>query len=346
MKYREKWSSAFPHFHEALMFGSVYFFVTLINLRIKILLTPRWFNGRLAGNHEELLAFQYANNEQSRLLQFYIPETLKKLFDISIENAYLLQRGLFIFLALLCFHFYLRKWFNVGLSFGGVLFFITVMPLSYMNDLQESTPLLLLTFLLALWAIRENRRVGYMLAMAVGALNNETMLILPLVFVLYNFKDFKLKNLLPLAWNTLWTSLPAYTIVAIIRYITRDNPRLAIWWQFPENISLMKAALASSPLGWWDTRFLFIFFLFGTLWLFAFLKYSKMPLFLQRAGLLIPVFVIAHLFGGVIGEVRLILPLSFLVIPMSFFYLFPADQSPWQVEQDSSANGNQDIQRS
>lgn len=324
MKQQEKWHTAIPFLREALAFGSIYFFIALINLRIKILLTPRWFNGRLAANHAELLTFEYANNEQSRLLQFYIPEALKNILNISIENAYLLQRGVFIFLTLLCFHFYLRKWFDAGQTFGGVLFFIAIMPLSYMNDLQESTPLLLLTFLVALWAIREHQTIGYVLAMAVGALNNETMLILPLVFVLYNFKDFKSKNFLSVAWAAFWTSLPAYTIVGIIRYITRDNPRLAVWWQFPENVSLMKAAFAMSPLGWWDARFLFIFFIFGSLWVFAFLEYSKMPLFLQRAAPLIPVFVIAHLFGGVIGEVRLMLPLSFLVIPMSFFYLFPA----------------------
>ena len=92
----------------------------------------------------------------------------------------------------------------------------------------------------------------------------------------------------------------------------------------------MKADLLSSPLGWWDARFLFVFFVFGTIWLFAFLKYSRLPLFLKRAGFLMPVFVIAHLFGGVIGEVRLMLPLGFLLIPMSFFYLFPANQDPSQ----------------
>jgi hypothetical protein len=326
-----------PHLREALVFGSVYFFVALINLRLKILMTPRWFNGRLAANHEELLAFQYQNNEQSRLLQFYIPEGLKRLFSISIENAYLIQRGLFIFLVLLCFHFYLRKWFDSGLAFGGALFFVAIMPLSYMNDLQESTPLLLLTFLVALWAIRERNMVGYVLVMAVGALNNETMLILPLVFVLYNFKSFKLNDLLSLAWITLWTSLPAYIIVGVIRYITRNSPRLAVWWQFPDNIASMKTALASSPLGWWNASFLFVFFIFGMFWLFTYLGYSQKPLFLQRASLLVPVFVLAHLFGGVIGEVRLMLPLSFIIIPMSFFYLFPNKQNVQPLEQDRSA---------
>ncbi|MFN8380781.1 MAG: hypothetical protein U0V02_02515 [Anaerolineales bacterium] len=332
MNYREKWGGTIPKLREALVFGSVYFFVALINLRLKLLLTPRWFNGRLAGNHAELLAFQYANNEQSRLLQFYIPEALSRLFRISIENAYLIQRGFFIFLVMLCFHFYLRKWFDAGLAFGGVLFFIAIMPLSYMNDLQESTPLLLLTFLLALWAIRDGNLIGYGLAMAVGALNNETMLILPFVFVVYNFKSFRFKDLLPLVWPTLLTSLPAYLIVGVIRYITRDNPRLAVWWQFPENIASMKAAFESSPLGWWKASFLFVFFLFGVFWIFTYLRYSQKPLFLQRASLLIPVFVLAHLFGGVIGEVRLMLPLSFIIIPMSFFYLFPVNLPTQQLE--------------
>lgn len=332
MKYREKWDNALPYLREVLAFGSIYFFVALVNLRLKLILTPRWFNGKLAENHAELLAFQYANNEQSRLLQFYFPEGLKRIFGISIENAYLLQRGMFIFLALLFFHFYLRKWFDAGLAFAGVLFFVAILPLSYMNDLQESTPLLLLTFLLALWAIREHYTIGYVCALAVGALNNETVLILPLVFFLYNYKSYKTKDMISLALSTVVTSFPAYLIVGIIRYITRDSPRLAVWWQWPENFSSMKAAFVTSPLVWWNSRFLFVFFIFGILWIFTYINFSQKPLFLQRASFLIPVFVIAHMFGGVIAEVRLMLPLSFIVIPMSWFYLFPTKQNLHQME--------------
>jgi hypothetical protein len=335
MKYKDKLSNAIPLLREALVFGGIYFFVAFINLRLKLRLTPRWFNGKLASNHQELLTFQYANNEQSRLLQFYIPEGLKRLFDISIENAYLLQRWLFIFLVLLFFHFYLRKWFDARLAFAGVMCFAAIMPLSYKNDLQESTPLLLLTFLFALWAIREQYTFLYMLTLVVGALNNETVLILPLVFILYNFKGFKPKEMISLAWITLVTSLPAYLIVGIIRYITRDSPRLAVWWQWPANIRGMGAAFAASPLEWWDSGFLFVFFIFGMLWIFAYLKYFQKPVFLQRAALMIPFFIIAHMLGGVISEVRLMLPLSFIIIPMSFFYLFPANQYIQELEHDS-----------
>ena len=53
------------------------------------------------------------------------------------------------------------------------------MPLTYFNHLQESAPLLALTFLLALWAIRERRTLVYTSVLFVGAFNNETMLFLP-----------------------------------------------------------------------------------------------------------------------------------------------------------------------
>ncbi len=323
MDIRDKWNRALPSIKEALVFGSVYFFAAFINLRVKLLVTPTWFDGVLESNHKRLLVFQYSNNEQSRLLQFGIPEALKYLFHLSTVHAYILQRWLFIFLVFLCFHFYLRKWFDAKLAFAGVLFLAAIMPLTYFNDLQESTPLLLLTFLLALWAIREYHTLRYMLYLCIGILNNETVLILPLVFFCYNFKSFKSKPMFQLILNTLMTSLPAFIIFGLIRYQTRHSPRLAPLWQLPDNIHNILDQLRTSPLDYWRATFLYIIFIFGVFWLFAFLKYSQNPIFLQRAAIMIPFFIIAHLLAGMINEVRLMLPLSFIIIPMAFFYLFP-----------------------
>ena len=107
---------------ELLTFGLIYFFLSFINLRVKLLVTPDWFNGVLVYCQELLLQFNYTNDEQSRLLQFYIPELFRRLFSLSIEHAYILQRWMFVFLAFICFHKYLRKWFSVQGSFSGVLF--------------------------------------------------------------------------------------------------------------------------------------------------------------------------------------------------------------------------------
>ena len=314
--------SSFGHRRELLNFGSVYVFLSLINLQLRLSLAPFWFDGRLIANHQRLLAFQYTNNEQSRLLQFYIPEALHRL-GLSVVHAYILQRWLFILLAFICFHFYLRKWFGAQLAFGGVVFLSAIIPLSYFNDLQESQPLLLLAFLLALWAIREHRTVWYAIVLTLGAANNETMLILPAVFFFYNFKRFEPGHLLRLSLTTLAGALPAYLVVGTIRYINWDRPRLAPAWQWPENIRGIWEQLRTSPLDYWNAKYFYILFIFGAFWVYAFLNYSRKPLFLRRAALIIPLFILVHLLTSIISEVRLMVPLSFVIIPLAFFYLFP-----------------------
>ena len=321
---------------ELFKFGSVYAFLALINLRVKLSLAPAWFDGSLTSNHQLLLAFKYANNEQSRLLQFYIPEAFHRLLGLSVIHAYMLQRWLFVLMAFVCFHFYLRKWFSPKLAFAGVIFLAAIMPLAYFNELQESTPLLLLTFLLALWAIREHRPGWYAAVMTIGAANNETVLILPAVFFFYNFKRFAPGHVLRLSLTTLAGALPAYIVFGVIRDINWDRPRLAQAWQWPNNIRGIWEQLGTSPLEYWAAVNFYFLFIFGVFWLYAFLNYSKKPLFLRRAALMIPLFVLAHLLTSIFAEVRLMLPLSFLLIPMAFFYLFLENQET--VDESSLTN--------
>lgn len=307
---------------ELLIFGPIYFFLSFINLRVKLFLTPEWFNGRLIYNHEQLLRFNYFNNEQSRLLQFYIPELFHRLFSLSIERAYILQRWLFVFLAFVCFHKYLRKWFDVSKSFSGVLFLAAIMPLTYFNHLQESAPLLLLTFLLGLWAIRENKILSLMIVFLIGALNNETMLILPLVYFFYNYKDRSFKGLLGLCQSTFLISLPLL-LIGPIRYINRNKPHLGGAWHLTDNLSNIVKDSQMNFFDFYNAIYLYIFFIFNVFWIYAFFKYKRKPLFLQRASLMIPFFIVVHLFTGIIHEVRQMLPLSFIIIPMAMFSIYP-----------------------
>ena len=311
---------------ELLKFASVYFFVALIELQAKLSVTRAWFDGTLVDIHGRLLAFQWTNNEQSRLLQFYIPEAFRRLFGLSVIHAYILQRWLFVFLALVCFHVYLRKWFDARLAFAGVMFLAAIMPLSYFNDLQESSALLLLTFLLGLWAIREHRTGWYMLILTVGAVNNETMLFLPSVFFFYNFKELEWRRLGRLVLVTLGTSLPAFVIVGAIRYMNRNQPSLGGAWQLRNNIEGVLGQLKAFPLDYWGSSYLYIFFIFGAFWIYAFLRYKRKPLFLRRAALMIPLFIAGHFITGRIHEVRLMVPLGFVIIPMAFFNLFLENQ--------------------
>src|SRR6266446_6938380 len=141
---------------ELLVFAPVYAWLSFINYAIKIWRTPSWFS-ILENNHAALLKFNFTNNEQSRLLQFYVPELFHRLLGTTLPHSYALARLIFVFLTYLCFHRYLRKWFSVGETFAGVALFAAIIPLTHMDDLQESSPLLMLLFLLALQAIRDKR---------------------------------------------------------------------------------------------------------------------------------------------------------------------------------------------
>jgi len=312
---------------EVFLFAPIYFFLSLINLRVKLSLTPFWFQGLLSSNHRNLLIYNYANNEQSRLLQFYVPEALRHLLRLSIEHAYLLQRWLFVFLAFMLFHKYLRKWFDAQTSFAGVVFLAAIMPLSYFNHLQESAPLLMVTFLLGLWAIRENKIGFLLLVFFVGGLNNETMLALPLVYFFYHFKSWKFMELARLSGRTILVSLPLLLTVGPIRYFNRYRPHGANIWQLPYNLQGIArdfSGIASWPnfLNIHGNAYLYIFIIFNVFWVYAFIKYKDLPLFLRRAALMIPFFIIAHMLTGIIMEVRQMIPLSFIIIPMALFFLF------------------------
>ncbi len=308
---------------EIAVFGSIYFFLSLINLRDKILLTPSWFDGTLRHNHLLLLQFNYTNNEQSRLLQFLVPEFFRWLFSLNIRDAYILQRWLFVFLAFVCFHLYLRKWFNTAVSFAGVVFLAAIMSLTFQDDLQESSPLLLLTFVTGLWAIREKNTLAIIAVTLIGALNNETVLVLPLVYLFYHWKSWRIRDLAILVRDTVLVSLPAVLTLVAIRYINRDRPHLGGAWHWPDNIEGIFNPANLDFLHLYAASYWYLFIIFGAFWILALIGFRRQPLFLRQAGLMVPFFVGAHLVTGIVSEVRQMLPLGAIVIPMGLYYLFP-----------------------
>ena len=322
---------------ELAVFAPVYFFLSLIALRDKLFLTFSWFDGTLVSNHTLLLHFGYTNNEQSRLLQFLIPELFRNLFSLSIPDAYILQRWLFVFLAFVCFHMYLRKWFGTPASFAGVLFLAAIMPLTSLDDLQESSPLLLLTFLIGLWAIRDDNILVLLLASFVGGLNNETMLMIPVVYFFYHFKAARPRELAILVRNTILISLPLVLTVGPIRFLTRDRPVLEDAWHLPDNLQGIFDKHALNFLHLYDDKYWYVFFIFGAFWVYAIISYRRQPRFLQRAFLMVPFFVGAHLITGIISEVRQMLPLSGVLIPMGLFAVFPTEaRDPSSVESNGT----------
>lgn len=313
---------------EAWQFGLIYFGLAMIELRLKVLLTPAWTDGTLAKNHIALMAFEFTNNEQSRILQYWIPETIRTIFNLRIEPGYAVQRWAFVFAAFLAFHFFLRKWFRPGAAFAGVAFLAAVMPFSFANDLQESSPLQLLTFIIGFLAIRENWRALLLVTLFIGGLNNETILVLPLVYFFYRWHSWKPRELLRLSWDSFLITLPLVITILSMRYITIDRPHLGEVWQLPYNLYFLANSWNANLIDLMQAPFqpwLSPVFIFGVVWIFAVLGYRASPLFLQRAAWMIPFFIGAHMITGVIREARQMLPIAFILIPMALFYLMPEE---------------------
>jgi hypothetical protein len=203
---------AFVKNREFLVFSPVYFFLSYLLLILKEDSARMWWDGTLVSVHSSLMAFNYMNNEQDRLLQYLVPEILHRLLDIHIIHAYALARLGFIFLAFLVFHFYLRRWFSSGESFAGTAVLAVSIPLAFtVNDVQESAPLLMLTFIACLWAIRDDHRIWFaVLLLLGGGLTNESALVLPAVYFFYNARSFKFKELFRVGWQTVaWPYRPS-----------------------------------------------------------------------------------------------------------------------------------------
>jgi len=305
---------------ELLVFAPIYVWLSFINYAIKVWLTPSWFVW-LEYNHAASLRFEFTNNEQSRLLQFYVPELFHQFFGTTIQHSYALARLTFVFLTYIVFHRYLRKWFSAAEAFAGVALLAAIIPFTHMDDLQESSPLLVLLFLMALGAIRDNR-IGLMLGVFfLGGLTNETMLILPSVYFFYHLRFDSWKNALALAGKSFLVGIPLLATIGPIRYFTRNQPVLGSGYHWPDNLEGIFHGLTVNPFDLPRARYVFFILLFGILWYYAFFRYTEKPLFLRRASWMIPFFVLAHLITGKIDEPRQMIPLGFIIIPMAMFFI-------------------------
>jgi hypothetical protein len=316
------------HNREVLLFVPIYFFLSLTNLVLKIHLNPEWTDGTLGGKHNMLMAFQSTNNEQSRLFQFLIPEVFHRLFSIYIESSYALARLLFVFLAFVVFHFFLRKWFSQAESICGVLILSGSMAITFLiRDLQESAPLLMLFFILGLWAIREKRDLLFCVLLILGGgLTNETMLILAAGYFFYRIPSYKISAILKTGFNTALIALPAFLTQGVIRYINRHQPQAGGAYHLPDNLRGIWFVIRN-PVGpiFHHGIYIYPFLVFSIFWIYAAIGYPKSPRFLKAMFWFTPLFVAAHLITGIIAESRQMIPLGFILIPMSLFLIFPKE---------------------
>jgi hypothetical protein len=309
---------------EWLIYSPIYFFLSLTDLILKLRLTPAWTDGRLADSHRQLMAFSYYNNEQSRFLQYLLPELLNRL-GLSIESSYALLRLVFVFLALLMFHYFLREWFNPAESFAGALILSGAMAVAFLiDDTQESAPLLMLLFVLGLWAMREEKDVLFCLFLLLGGgLTNETMLVMPIGYFFFRLRSKQPLDILKTAFRTGLIALPAFLTQGTIRYLTRFQPHLGPGLQLPYNIGGIWKEFSDPRFALFEGIYIYPFLIFSIFWIWAYFGFFKSPRFLRCVSWIIPFFFAGNLITGIIRESRQMIPLGFIIIPLALFFIFP-----------------------
>jgi len=288
-------------------------------------MTNLWINGTLVNNHNSLMAFTYSNNEQSRLFQFLIPELIHRVFSISIISSYAFNRFVFVFLAFVAFHLFLHTWFSTAESFIGVLIMSGSLAITFIvDDLQESAPLLMLLFVLGLWALREKKDWLFCLLLILGGgLTNETMLVLAAGYFFYRIPSTRISDIIKTGFMTGVLALPAFLVQGGIRYITRNQPHLGGAYHLPGNLIGIWIEIRDPFLALFQGKYIYPFLIFSIFWILAVLGYSKSPRFLKSVFWLIPIFVAAHMITGVIYEARQMVPMGFIIIPMALLFIFP-----------------------
>ncbi|NUQ00801.1 MAG: hypothetical protein HUU35_13205 [Armatimonadetes bacterium] len=224
---------------------------------------------------------------------------------LPLRVAYLLQRLVCWFLALLLLHQYLRAWLREELCLAGGLFLAAMLPFSVIaTGFQPTDPLNLLLYVLAYRLLLARQDGWLLLLVAVGMFNRETIALVALLAAAVRLDE----------WRTprYWALVMGLTAVAAAVYLG-----LHAWYGPRDSFTTLVTPRENIPANL--TRFgsLRAVVVYGVLWWLALSGLREQPAFLRRSVILVPVFLVVHLAVGLLGETRYFLPLAPTILPLA-----------------------------
>jgi hypothetical protein len=231
----------------------------------------------------------------------------------SLENTWYVTRLLFIFLAYCTIHAYLRTWFPPEAALAGVALTAATLPLTFTNSWPhpDSMPELAL-FTLGALAIARRADGLFAVTLAAAALNRETSAFLVLLYLvaapLTRSRAVR-AALFGLEWFAIYAGLRLARGLQHYEY-----------WQAGRNFSDLRL-LPGNYDPYYRAYAYFAVILFGPM-LYLALKAKGTPLFVRRALVVVPCFVVVAFAFSSIIESRIFTPLYPLVLPGLMFCLF------------------------
>jgi hypothetical protein len=268
-----------------------------------------------AGVYASVLEGEAKAPTQYRILIPALAAGLQEL-GLPFRLATVLLRFAFTALAAILLHCFLRRWFADEVCLVGTLLFFAYLPLTHIiYQMAWTDPANLCFSLLAFLAIAARRDGSLAVVLAVSMFNRETMLLIPLVWLLLRWDELP-----PLRCGALFAGYCAISFA--IYFGLRD-----FYGAIPHAGAEFFAALGKTPLE--HNLSLFRGYAYAAVWLAiplwcACSGWSEKPKLMRRGLLFVPLFVVFHLFVAVFLEPRLLLPVFPLVLAPALAYFAPA----------------------
>jgi len=270
--------------------------------------------------HEQILVRRGEAPWTFRLAVPWAAELLSPVFEAAglphrraVESAYLVWRWLFTLGLFLLFHRFLAHWLEPPYPLLGTLLLAALHAPSYLHYwFQPASALDLLLWTAALVLTLRGRHAWLFPLLLLGALNRETSVFIVLLHggLQWGREPWRRLGLRLAALTVVW-ALP----VALLRLWTGE-----VSW-----------AHGSTPLGMLQANFnhpawlLYAASFWGLLWAVPVLGWRRFPPELRRLALVLVPYLGLQLAFGRIRELRLLLPLGLVLVPM-YLLLLRADE--------------------
>jgi len=273
--------------------------------------------------HERILRGDAPAPYRYRVLVPKSVELLRMEFakQLGEDRAFQAAFALFDFLALLLLlaslFAYLRIWFDPGMSLLGVFAVSLTMLVAMADHFYQPWSLLEASlFPLALILIRRDWTIAFLSLVVIGALNRETSVFLPLLYLLGHWTLYEEKGSGHLPRRALAVALLAFALWAAIQLSLRTmlgaaEPVHSLPQLLAKNLDTHSLARTARNLGQFMLPFVF----------FIVPGFRRAPAFVKRTTLLLPPYLAAYLIWGIWYEMRLLMPLYSVLASLALFGL-------------------------
>jgi len=263
------------------------------------------------------------NTANIRLFTVLLADRLSKLTGISLHITYIAIDTVCLFTIIILLYGFLRKWFSRVYGAIGVLYFTTVVPLTYLFHYYHPWDRIsLVVWIVMLYFLREKQILAFSLMLSLSVIIKFDSLFVPLLYFLYFVTR---SNWQRIALNTIGLFVLTFGIYHSLRYFIPGG--------FEErSIEIVISQIIHN----WDVILQTFFFLHPVFLAFAipvalFILYHKnMDRFVLAAALFgCSLFIPFYLFSNFL-EVRAHMPVMVLILPAGLMGLHALLEGPKQ----------------